>query len=214
MKIQSITLPLLGVALSVFLASTPSAFAQEAENLIKNPSFEEKGAEGQSVIARWGFRIRGDVPELKPSFTQAQNGQDGKKAAARFDVPRFESPSKKRGMLEWFQSVRVHPGTRYYFSVYQRVGDLASCWVHADIEQLSTSNPEVFAENTKAVSTVESDETKGQANEWHLQEATIKAGQETNYLRVSLRMQDIGATGVGGGWVEFSNAKLIELPPE
>lgn len=213
MKIQSITLPLLGVALSAFLASTPSAFAQEAENLIKNPSFEEKGAEGQSVIARWGNRIRGDVPELKPSFTQAQNGQDGK-AAARFDVPRFESPSKKPGMVECFQSVRVHPGTRYFFSVYSRAGELASCWLHADIEQLSTASPEVFAENTKAVSTEESDETKGQANEWHLHEATIKTGPETNYLRVSLRMQDVGATGVGGGWVEFSNAKLIELPPE
>ena len=212
MKIQSITFPLLGAVLSVFLASTPSAFAQEAENLIKNPSFEETGAEGL-VIARWGFRIRGDVPELKPSFTQAQNGQDGK-AAARFDVPRFESPSKKSGLLEWFQSVRVHPATRYFFSVYTRAGDLASCWLHADIEQLSTATPEVFAENTKAISTEESDETKGQANEWHLHEAIIKTSPETNYLRVSLRMQNVGATGVGGGWVEFSNAKLIELPPE
>jgi len=205
---------LFGAVLSIFLASTPAAFAQQAVNLINNPSFAEKGVEGQSAIAGWNTRIRGDIPDLKPTFTQGQNGQDGK-PSARFDVPKTQSPSKKNGMVEWFQSVPVLPGTRYYFSVYLRTGDLADCWVNASVEQLSANQPEVYPAKSKGVVAVESEDTKGTANEWHLLEGTIKTGPETNYLRVSLRMQDIGTTGqLSGGWAEFSNAKLIELPAE
>lgn len=183
-------------------------YAQDCENLIKNPSFEEEKQveeSGNSEIRAWDTRIRADEvnPDITAEFTQSKKGQDGN-ASARIEA--LADQPRSKALAEWWQRVPVKPDTAYYFSVYQR-GDPVHCWAPAVLEELDSQKHYVSTSGQAIPKPPEGMICDIDANRWRLLEVDFITGPETSYLMVSLRLQELG-----GGWVEYDNAKLIELP--
>jgi hypothetical protein len=191
-----------------FAASLPcTAWTQDANNLIKDPSFEgtEQALDGSKP---WAGTVRGSVNGQHKGVTfdivegKAQEGT----RAARIEV---QPGTHIETLAEWWQLVPVQPGARYYFSIYAKE-ELQSGWMSSVIEERlrDRSYPDYGTahEMHYTAKVQKSDETK---EGYRLFETTFETGPETYFVNVSLTIHPTSASEAGGT-VLFDNASLIE----
>ena len=196
---------ILAIALAASIST--SAWTQEAENLIKNPSFEGTG-QAMDGAKPWAGNVRGatDGQYEGVSFEIVDGeAQEGTRAAKIEVAPHTHLET----LADWSQLVPVKPGTRYYFSIYAKA-EIQTGWMSIVVDERLKNRTHAddgssrgFAHLAKAQ---ESDAPK---TGYRLFETTFETGPETFFVAVSLRIQP-SRDNKAGGTVLFDNASLIE----
>lgn len=170
------------------------AFAEENENLVKNPSFTEKNENGMPKY--WGTRLRQGhpAPDMKYTFGIGTPGRTDD-SAAEISV---SNPIKCGALAEYYQLIQLKPDTEYYFMAYINVVSHGA-YVNICLDFLNSKMQHAGALGTKATGEIK--------DGYYTVEGTFKPKPEQKYLSISLRIQDLGQ-----GIARFDDILLIELP--
>jgi len=185
----------------VLCLSVLPLWADESSNLVKNPSFEQiKASTGLPEF--WETMIRqGKDKKIGCQFSIVKDAQDGN-AAANITVA---DQGKVMALAEFYQLVPVKPKTKYYFALYLRTAAYNNAWPCAYVEERTRDKgfPHYVSPSNHLAKNAES----AKPDQYVLQDVTFTTGEETFWVNISLRLQNLGC-----GTVQFDNVMLLEQP--
>jgi hypothetical protein len=170
------------------------------ENLVANPSFEERQDQRP---AKWESRFRSPrvderVQETEhASFSLSDRAHTGAVAACIT----ASGLSNETGFPYWQQTIPVRPGSRYYFSAMLRTE--GKTWTNVTLVPL-TRQQAPAAGTRPAVVNISGDAS----TEFVKAESQFETDSDTELIRIELRLQ----AGAGTAW--FDDVRLVEIPSE